>query len=72
MLNQLNMWNKIWRIVTRLSERLDIDIELALDMFYTSRTCKALHDEGTGLYLLADNCIVDEVIDEIRRKPSKK
>jgi len=55
-----------------LSERLDIDIELALDMFYTSRTCKALHDEGTGLYLLADNCIVDEVMDEIRRKPSKK
>lgn len=61
------MWNKVGRIVTRLSERLNIDIERALDLFYTSRTCKALHDESTGLYLLADNCIVNEVIDEIKR-----
>lgn len=68
MLNQLNMWNKIGRIVTRLSERLDIDIARALDIFYTSRTCKALHDETTGLYLLADNCIVDDLIEEIRRR----
>ena len=32
------MWNKIGRIVTLLSERLDISPERALDIFYTSKT----------------------------------
>lgn len=68
MLNDLNMWNKIGRIVMRLSEYLDIDIEKAFDLFYTSQTCKNLHDPQMGLYLLADNCIVEELIAEIRMK----
>lgn len=68
MLNDLNMWNKIGRIVMRLSERLDINIEKAFDLFYTSQTCKNLHNPEMGLYLLGDNCIVDELIDEIRAK----
>jgi len=68
MLNQLNMWNKIGRIVTRISERLGLDIERSLDLFYTSKTCIKLHDEQTGLYLLADNCIVEELLSEIRNR----
>ena len=68
MLNDLNMWNKIGRIVMRLSERLDISIEQAFALFYTSKTCENLHDPQTGLYLLGDNCIVDELIAEIRSK----
>ena len=36
MLSDLLMWNKIGRIVTLLSERLDISPERALDIFYTS------------------------------------
>ena len=67
MLNDLNMWNKIGRIVMRLSERLDIDLPRALDIFYTSKTCRDLHDPDMGLYLLGDNCIVDEVIAELRK-----
>lgn len=66
MLNDLNMWNKIGRIVIRLSERLDVDIQRAFDVFYTSETCKNLHDPQTGLYLLADNCIVEDVLAELR------
>lgn len=66
MLNDLNMWNKIGRIVMRLSERLNIDIERALDIFYTSKTCRNLHDPDMGLYLLADNCIVEDIIAELR------
>ena len=34
--------------------------------FYTSRTNERLHDEGTGLYLLSDLYIVDEIIRELR------
>lgn len=65
MLSQLNMWNKIGRIIARLSERLDVSIERATDIFYTSKTCKDLHDADTGLYLLSDNYIVDNVIMEL-------
>lgn len=65
MLSQLNMWNKIGRIITRLSERLDINIERATEIFYTSKTCKDLHDESTGLYLFSDNYLVDNVIMEL-------
>ena len=62
------MWNKIGRIVTLLSHRLDISSERALDIFYTSRTNERLHDEGTGLYLMSDLYIVDEMIMELQER----
>ena len=60
------MWNKIGRIVTLLSERLNISSERALDIFYTSRTNERLHDEKTDLYLMSDLYIVDELILELQ------
>ena len=68
MLSDLLMWNKIGRIVTLLSERLNISSERALDIFYTSRTNERLHDEKTGLYLMSDLYIVDEIISELRNE----
>ena len=62
------MWNKIGRIVTLLAMRLDISSEQALDIFYTSRTNERLHDEKTGLYLMSDRYLVDEVILELQGK----
>lgn len=66
MLSDLLMWNKIGRIVTLLSERLNISSERALDIFYTSHTNERLHDEKTGLYLMSDLYIVDELILELQ------
>ena len=68
MLSDLLMWNKIGRIVTLLAQRLDVSGERALDIFYTSRTNERLHDEHTGLYLMSDLYIVDEVIRELRNE----
>ena len=68
MLSDLLMWNKIGRIVTLLQQRLDVSSERALDIFYTSRTNERLHDECTGLYLMSDLYIVDEVIMELREQ----
>jgi hypothetical protein len=62
MLSDLLMWNKIGRIVTLLSERLDISGERALDIFYTSKTNERLHDPATLLYTFGDLYIVDEVM----------
>lgn len=66
MLSDLLMWNKIGRIVALLAERLNVSGERALDIFYTSRTNERLHDEHTGLYLMGDLYIVDEVMNEIK------
>ena len=70
MLSDILMWNKIGRIVTLLSQRLEVSSERALDLFYTSRTNERLHDEGTGLYLMSDLYIVDEMIMELRSRQS--
>ena len=66
MLSDLLMWNKIGRIVTLLAERLNVTSERALDIFYTSKTNERLHDEKTGLYLMSDLYIVDELILELQ------
>lgn len=66
MLSEILMWNKIGRIVALLSERLDISDERALDIFYTSHTNERLHDEHTGLYLMSDHYILDEIILELQ------
>lgn len=66
MLSDLLMWNKIGRIVTLLAERLNVTSERALDIFYTSKTNDRLHDEKTGLYLMSDLYIVDDIILELQ------
>ena len=74
MLSDLLMWNKIGRIVTILSDRLDISSERALDVFYTSKTCEPLHDPSTLLYTFSDLYIVEDIIREIQQgyPPSSK
>ena len=74
MLSDLLMWNKIGRIVTILSDRLDISSERALDVFYTSKTCERLHDPSTLLYTFSDLYIVEDIIREIQQgySPSSK
>lgn len=59
------MWNKIGRIVTLLSQRLDISGERALDVWYRSATNSRLHDPQTLLYTFGDLYIVDEVMREL-------
>lgn len=60
------MWNKIGRIVMKLSKQLDISPLRALDVFYTSKVCDRLHNPETELYIFSDAYIVDEIIMEIR------
>lgn len=67
MLSDLLMWNKIGRIVTLLSERLNVTPERALDIFYTSKTNELLHDPSTLLYTFSDLYIVDDIIHELQQ-----
>ncbi len=64
MLSDLLMWNKIGRIITILSERLNVSGETALDLWYSSKTNERLHDPDSLLYTFGDQFIADELIRE--------
>ena len=61
MLSDMLMWNKVGRIITRLSERRGVSSSEALDAFYTSQLCQDLHDPATGLYLMGDEYLINEI-----------
>ena len=61
---QILLWQQIGCIVVALADKLGITYKNALDMFYSSRTIERLHDERSGLYLMSDGYIVDEVLME--------
>lgn len=61
---EIILWQRIGCIVSKLSEKLDISLKEALDLFYRSKTCRKLHDENSGLYLQGDLYIIDELIRE--------
>ena len=62
------LWNKIARIILHLSERLQISTDRALQIFYDSDVCQMLHDPDLGLHLMSDTYIVNDLIEELRRK----
>lgn len=61
MLSNVLMWNKIGRVVTRISEQRGISASQALDLFYTSPLCSELHDPATGLYLMGDEYLAQSL-----------
>jgi hypothetical protein len=65
------LWNRIGRMVPIIAEKLNVSIEEAFDVFYTSQTCARLHDEQTGLYLYGDLYIIEDLMRELkaREKP---
>ena len=61
MLSDILMWNKIGRVVTRISERKGISASRAFELFYTSPLSKDLHDPSTGLYLMGDEYLAQSI-----------
>ncbi|MBQ8760588.1 MAG: DUF3791 domain-containing protein [Bacteroidales bacterium] len=59
------LWRKKSHIVMILAKILNVDAEKALDIFYSSETYKQLSDEKYGLYLMSDNYIVEDVLNEL-------
>ncbi len=62
------LWNRIGRISVLLARRLDVSPEDAFDIFYQSDTCQRLHNESTGLYLMGDLYVVDDVVLELQQR----
>lgn len=68
MLSDELMTMKVTDIVILLAQRLDVDYERAMALFFTSETCTILHNPATELYLMGDRYIVDEVMYELQKK----
>ena len=64
---EILLWQQIGCIVVAVAEKLQVPCKKALDIFYASDTCRRLHDERSGLYLMSDLYVADEVIQEYRR-----
>ena len=59
------LWRKVSNIVIMLADRLGIDEERALDMFYSTKTYKLLSDPKSGIQLMSDEYILEDVLCEI-------
>ena len=60
------LWRKQCSIIMLLSETLQISAERALDLFYSTKTAEQLSDSKTGLQLMSDNYIVENILEELR------
>lgn len=56
--------NRIGAIAIELAKRMKVSPAEALVAFYSSRTCRDLHDKGTGLYLYGNLYVADEFMIE--------
>lgn len=56
---------KLARIVMLLAESADMSPEQALDVFYKSETYKLLTNSATGLYLMSDDYILEDLLKEL-------
>ena len=60
------LWRKQSRIIMLLAEKLQIDAERALALFYSTKVYQQLVDPKYGLQLMSDGYILEDVIDELR------
>lgn len=65
-MNEILLWRKTVRVIMSLAQRLGIDASEALDLFYASRTCALLHEPKSGLQLMSDAYVTDEIIMELQ------
>ena len=59
------LWRKEGRIASLLAERLNIDTERALDIFYNSHTYALLSNPDSGLQLQSDQYIIADLLREL-------
>ncbi len=61
------LWRKQSRIIMLLAEALHINAERALDLFYSTQVYKQLTNPRTGLQLMSDQYILEDLINELRK-----
>lgn len=59
------LWRKEGRIAALLADRLSIEADRALDIFYNSRTYALLANPDSGLRLQSDDYILTNLLREL-------
>lgn len=65
-MNEILLWRKIARVIILLSQRLGVDASQAMNIFYASRVCALLHEPKSGLQLMSDAYVADEIVIELQ------
>ena len=60
------LWRKISHVIVLLADTLQIDAERAIDLFYTTKTYHQLTDPSSGLQLMSNQYILENVLDELK------
>ncbi len=61
------LWRKQSRIIMLLAETLNISAERALDIFYSTQVYQQLTNPKSGLQLMSDQYILEDLINELRK-----
>lgn len=62
------LWRKQSRIVMLLAKEKNITPEQALDIYYSSRTAQLLSDPNTGLQLMSDQYVLEDLLKELEKR----
>lgn len=60
------LWRKISHITILLAETLQIDVERALDLFYSTDTYTQLTNPKSGLQLMSDQYLLENILAELK------
>jgi len=52
-----------------LAKELNVTPERALDVFYATDVCRQLSDPKTGLQLMSDGYVVEDILSELVKLP---
>ena len=61
------LWRKQSRIIMLLAETLHISAGRALDLFYSTEVYQQLTNSKSGLQLMSDQYILEDLINELRK-----
>lgn len=61
------LWRKQSRIIMLLAETLHISAERALNLFYSTEVYQQLTNSKSGLQLMSDQYILEDLINELRK-----
>ena len=61
------LWRKLSHITMLLSEALQIDAERALDLLYSTKTYSQLSDPKSGMQLMSDQYILENILAELKQ-----
>ena len=61
------LWRKLSHVTMLLAEALQIDAERALDLLYSTKTYSQLSDLRSGMQLMSDQYILENILDELKQ-----